>query len=147
MRQTIVDIARAARVSTATVDRVLQRAAGVRGLTRARVLAAARAIGYLPDTEPGRRPRRPCGCDFVLQSGPNTFMDLLAAHLERRGARARRRGRPCSVHRVDGFSPEALAASLRELRGDQRRHRHHRARSPGGPRGDPRDRGAPARRC
>ena len=32
MRQTMVDIARAARVSTATVDRVLHERAGVRGL-------------------------------------------------------------------------------------------------------------------
>ena len=60
--------------------------------------------------------------DFVLPSGPNTFMDLLAAHLERRG-HARAAELAVRVHRVDGFSPEALAASLRALQGDQRRHR------------------------
>jgi LacI family transcriptional regulator len=115
MRQTIVDLARAARVSTATVDRVLHERAGVRGPTRARVLAAAYEIGYLTDAE-ATPPAQPVRLNFVLPSGPNTFMDLLAAHLERRG-RARSLQAQVQVHRVDGFSPEALAATLRELEG------------------------------
>ena len=115
MRQTIGDIARAARVSTATVDRVLNERRGVRGVTRARVIAAARAIGYLPDAEPAPNPA-PLRLDFVLQSGPNTFMDLLAGHLAGLGE-ARAGEVEVRVHRVDGFSPEALAASLRELQG------------------------------
>jgi LacI family transcriptional regulator len=113
MRQTIVDIARAARVSTATVDRVLNERQGVRGPTRARVIAAARAIGYLPDAEPTPG-RKPVHLDFVLQSGPNTFMDLLAGHLADLGT-ARAAEVHVRVHRVDGFSPEALATSLRKL--------------------------------
>ena len=115
MRQTIGDIARAARVSTATVDRVLNERDGVRGVTRARVLAAARAIGYLADTAPATRPA-PARLDFILQSGPNTFMDLLAGHLASLG-HARATEVDLRVHRVDGFSPEALATSLRELQG------------------------------
>ena len=115
MRQTIGDIARAARVSTATVDRVLNERQGVRGLTRARVLEAARAIGYLPDIEPGPA-KRAVRLDFVLQSGPNTFMDLLASQLMAVGA-ARSAEVDVHVHRVDGFSAEALAASLREHAG------------------------------
>ena len=115
MRQTIGDIARAARVSTATVDRVLNERRGVRRVTRARVIAAARAIGYLPDAEPAPNPA-PLRLDFVLQSGPNTFMDLLAGHLAGLGE-ARAGEVEVRVHRVDGFSPEALAASLRELQG------------------------------
>ena len=115
MRQTIVDIAHAARVSTATVDRVLNERPGVRSLTRVRVIAAARAIGYLPDADPAPMPR-PVRLDFILQSGPNTFMDLLAAHLTGLGA-ARAAGADLRVHRVDGFNPEALANSLHELRG------------------------------
>ena len=115
MRQTIGDIARVARVSTATVDRVLNERRGVRSVTRARVIAAARAIGYLPDAEPAPNPA-PLRLDFVLQSGPNTFMDLLAGHLA--GLDEARAGEvEVRVHRVDGFSPEALAASLRELQG------------------------------
>lgn len=115
MRPTIDDIARAARVSTATVDRVLNQRPGVRGITRARVIAAARGIGYLPEPE-AAPPPAPVRLDFVLQSGPNTFMDLLAAHLEARG-RARAAELLVRVHRVDGFSAEALAACLRGLKG------------------------------
>jgi LacI family transcriptional regulator len=113
MPQTISDVARAARVSTATVDRVLNGRQGVRGLTRARVIEAARAIGYLTGGEPAMPPSR-VRLDFVLQSGPNAFMDLLAGHLASLGAA--RAGVDVRVHRVDGFSPEALASSLRDLR-------------------------------
>lgn len=115
MRPTIDDIARAARVSTATVDRVLNERPGVRGITRARVIAAARVIGYLPEPE-AAPPQVLVRLDFVLQSGPNTFMDLLAGHLEARGL-ARAAELQVRVHRVDGFSAEALAACLHGLKG------------------------------
>ena len=79
--------------------------------TRERVLAAARASGYLP--APGPPPEAPpVRLDFILQSGPNTFMDLLASHLELACAA---RGVELRLHRIDGFSPDALAAVLREL--------------------------------
>ncbi|MFZ1430399.1 MAG: substrate-binding domain-containing protein, partial [Geminicoccaceae bacterium] len=52
--------------------------------------------------------------DFILQSGPNTFMDLLAGHLERVGA-ARGAEIDVRLHRIDGFSPEALATILHDL--------------------------------
>ena len=126
MRQTIGDIARAARVSTATVDRVLNERQGYAALTRARVLEAARAIGYLPEhraesrqtgrcawTSSCRAVRTPswtCWHRICWPSAP-----LAAAEVDVR------------VHRVDGFSAEALAASLREHAGD---HWRHRASSP-----------------
>ena len=117
MPPTISDVARAAQVSTATVDRVLNGRRGVRGLTRARVIEAARAMGYLPGGDPAM-PTSRVRLDFVLQRGPNTFMDRLAAHLADLGeAHA---GIDLRVHRVDGFSPEALAASLRGLKGISR---------------------------
>ena len=47
-RARVVDIARAAGVSTATVDRVLNRRPGVRDATVQRVLKAAGALDYLP---------------------------------------------------------------------------------------------------
>ena len=76
--------------------------------------------------------------DFVLPSGPNTFMDLLAAHLARCGACARRRSRACRCIESTGFSPEALAASLRELKGVSDGVGDHRHRPSPRPRGDPR---------
>ncbi|HEX6015848.1 MAG TPA: LacI family DNA-binding transcriptional regulator [Geminicoccaceae bacterium] len=115
MRRTIVDVARAAGVSTATVDRVLNGRDGVRALTRDRVIAAARETGYLAVASAAVPTRERLQLDFVLQSGPNTFMDLLAGHLAGVGA-ARAAEADVRVHRVDGFSPEILAATLRELR-------------------------------
>ena len=114
MRQTIGDIARAARVSTATVDRVLNERQGVRGVTRARVIAAARAIGYLPDAEPAP----PCAPAPGLRSAERAqhVHGPAGGHLAGLGE-ARAGEVEVRVHRVDGFSPEALAASLRELQG------------------------------
>ena len=124
MRQTIVDIARAARVSTATVDRVLNERPGVRGPTRARVLAAARAIGYLPDAEPAPA-RKPVHLDFVLQSGPNTFMDLLAGHLADLGDGPRGRGRRARPSRRR-LQPGSARRQPARSAGAERRRRHHR---------------------
>ena len=45
-RATIADLARAAEVSMATVDRVINRRLPVSGATAARVMAAAETIGY-----------------------------------------------------------------------------------------------------
>ena len=47
----VADIARAAGVSTATVDRVLNGRAGVRAATAQRVLKAAAALDYLPEAD------------------------------------------------------------------------------------------------
>ena len=139
MRQTIVDIARAAQVSTATVDRVLNERPGVRGPTRARVLAAARAIGYLPESEPAPA-HRPVRLDFILQSGPNTFMDLLAEHLAGLGAaRTAAADRACAPRRR--LQPRGTGQQPARAARRQRWDRHHRPRPPGGARGDPRDRG------
>jgi hypothetical protein len=115
VRRTIVDVARAAGVSTATVDRVLNGRDGVRALTRDRVIAAARETGYLAVASAAVPTRERLQLDFVLQSGPNTFMDLLAGHLANVGA-TREAEADVHVHRVDGFSPKILAATLRELR-------------------------------
>ena len=48
-RARVVDIARAAGVSTATVDRVLNKRPGVRDATVQRVLKAAGELDYLPE--------------------------------------------------------------------------------------------------
>lgn len=117
-RATIIDIAREAGVSTATVDRVLNERPGVRDRTRQRVLGAAREIGYLAD---GPAPRslagpEPTALDFVLQGGTNTFMELLANQLAAWGT-ARAGEVAVRVHRIDGFSPTALAATLHGLVG------------------------------
>jgi LacI family transcriptional regulator len=119
VRATIVEIARAAGVSTATVDRTLNNRAGVREHTRDRVIRAAQRLGYLPE----RRtpiPSRGMGIaklDFLLPGGTNTFLKMLADHLAAMGE-ARRHETAVRVHLIEGFNPEALAARLFELRAE-----------------------------
>src|SRR4051794_15124387 len=119
MRATITDIARRAGVSTATVDRVLNERPGVRARTRERVLSVARTVGYLGEDEPAAVPPEVVLLDFILQGGPNTFMGLLASHLEATGT-ARDAEIAIRVHMVDGFSPEALAGTLHALAPESR---------------------------
>lgn len=113
MRLTIADIARAAGVSTATVDRVLNERAGVHARTRRRVLSAAQGLGYL-DPVPDAALAAVADLAFIVPGGTNTFFGVLSSTLaevaRRRAAEARIR-----VHRMEAFHPEALAAGLREL--------------------------------
>ena len=116
MRVTITDIARAAGVSTATVDRVLNNRDGVKPRTRTRVLSAAERLGF---SEGATRLNGTAGLvalDCILPGGTNTFMNLLAFHLEEIGA-LRRGEAAVRVHRIEGFVPEVLAAKLHEMRG------------------------------
>ena len=115
MRPTIIDVARHAGVSTATVDRVINDRPGVKPRTRRIVLGAARRLGYLPDGDPSRDRSAPVALDFVLPAGTNAFMLLLAEHLRRFGD-----AQPdvdVTVHRIDGFTPGPLADRLRDLAG------------------------------
>jgi LacI family transcriptional regulator len=119
MRATIVEIARAAGVSTATVDRTLNNRAGVRERTRSRVLDAAERLGYLPERGGNGYARTPgtAKLDFLLPGGTNTFMKMLAHHIEAMADARRDRAR-IRVHLIDGFNPDALARKLVELKGE-----------------------------
>jgi LacI family transcriptional regulator len=114
---TIVEIARAAGVSTATVDRVLNNRAGVRERTRTRVMLAAERLGYLPEKKANGHPRAAgtAAIDFLLPGGTNTFLKILAGHLEAM-AELRRHEAAIRIHLIEGFNPEALAAKLVELK-------------------------------
>jgi LacI family transcriptional regulator len=113
MRPTLADVARAAGVSTATVDRALNERAGVHARTRRRVLAAAQGLGYL-DPTPTETGARPLDLALIVPGGTNTFFGLLSTCLEeiaqRRGQEAR-----IQVHRMEAFRPEVLAAGLQDL--------------------------------
>src|SRR6185312_4709042 len=74
LRSTIVDIAREAGVSTATVDRVLNNRIGARSRTRDIVLETAMRLGYIPDGKPAAAspavdPGDVVRLDFVLPQG------------------------------------------------------------------------------
>ena len=84
----IVDVARLAGVSTATVDRVLNRRPGVRAITVQRVLKAATELDYMPaeDLQAAMTPK-PMRLLFLLPDGTNRFLTMLGqliAHSETR---------------------------------------------------------------
>jgi LacI family transcriptional regulator len=84
-RPTIADLAAAAGVSVATVDRVLNRRHPVRPATARRVLDAAESLGY--HATPLLRSRmqeqsRPCRMGFLLQREASPFYQQLARDLE-----------------------------------------------------------------
>jgi LacI family transcriptional regulator len=113
MRTTIPLIAREARVSTATVDRVLNDREGVRGKTRDRVIETATRLGYF-GIPSGTGPHG-VRMDFILPAGPNSFMAALGKYLleetqSRTDARA-------NLHLIEQFDAGKLAAKLHDLRG------------------------------
>lgn len=116
MRSTLIDIAREAGVSAATVDRVLNNRAGVRGRTREIVIETAQRLGYISD---GSAPAQATAgsvlhLDFVLPMGTNTFIKMLHRQLDEQGT-----ARPdldVRIHTIEGFNPDTLARTLLELR-------------------------------
>ncbi len=109
-----LDIARAAGVSTATVDRVLNDRPGVHARTRRRVMTAAQSLGYLEGADAGADHPAPLDLAFIVPGGTNTFMTALSAHLEEAAAAHASEAR-IHVHRVEAFHPDSLAAGLRDM--------------------------------
>lgn len=113
-RTTIRDIAKAAGVSTATVDRALNGRAGVRAASRQRVLRVARDLGYLPSEGMVILPSRPAHLEFVVPSDRNRFMLDLVERLESFAAALPLVG-TCRVIRYEGFGPDALVPALEQV--------------------------------
>src|SRR3569833_3158889 len=116
-RPTIADLAKAAGVSVATVDRVLNGRLPVSADTAARVTQAAETIGFHAVGLLKQRlvavPRRTN--NFLLQKRAEPFYQALAAGLtEAVHAADFIRGRAL-VEFVDELTPVAIAARLREL--------------------------------
>src|SRR5438552_13039767 len=83
------DVAEAAGVSLATVDRALNGRGVVSKETRELVLRAAGELGYIATIPPATR-AGPFRVDIVLPGGSNTFLRILAAEIEAAaGARQR----------------------------------------------------------
>lgn len=113
MRPTLADVAKEAGVASATVDRVLHDRPGVSARMRARVLAAARQIGYLPDD--AAPPPRPLRLAALLPSGTNAFISDLAGHLSEDAAR--REAVSLRIERLDSLDGAELSDRLMSLRG------------------------------
>lgn len=120
MRMTVLDIAREAGVSAATVDCVLNNRSGVRGRTREIVLDTAKRLGYIAaDISEGRNSATDTvRLDFVLPIGTNAFIKMLHEQLTAQGAA--RHGLDVRIKSIEGFNAEVLAQALYELRGTTR---------------------------
>jgi LacI family transcriptional regulator len=117
-RTNLHDVARAAGVSLATVDRVLHGRAGVRARTVEHVRAVVERLGYRPDPAAARLARKSrTRVVFVLPSGTNSFVDLLDKQVHAVLPWLSEQRATAVVQRADVFAPEALARHLAGLRG------------------------------
>lgn len=116
-RSTLVDVAREAGVSPATVDRVLNNRTGVRSRTREIVLNTAQRLGYISDETKISDSALDdlVKLDFILPLGTNSFIAALHQQLESQGAN--RPDLAVNIHTIEGFNPDSLARKLLELRG------------------------------
>ena len=110
------DIALAAGVSPATVDRVLNRRPNVRAMTVQRVLRVAAELDYLPDDAlPAPAKAKTLRLVFVLPAGTNRVHRMLADAVEYSEDRLAQFNVRCRCEFVKGFSPQVLAATLLRL--------------------------------
>ncbi|HEY6513050.1 MAG TPA: LacI family DNA-binding transcriptional regulator [Burkholderiaceae bacterium] len=116
-RTSLHDVASAAGVSLATVDRVLHGRGGVRARTVERVQAVVERLGYRPDPAAARLARKSLArLVFVLPSGTNTFVDMLDKQVQAVTGWLAEQRAAAVVQRADVFSPQALARHLAGLR-------------------------------
>ncbi len=107
MRPTLNDLAEAAGVSTATVDRVLNNRPNVSARTREIVEVAARRIGYLADDD---STGRPVHLVALLPAGTNQFIRDLRAHLAAQAAAVA--GVTLDIRETDSLTPADQARAL-----------------------------------
>ena len=116
VRATLEDVARAAGVSLATVDRVVNRREGVRAKTVARVEAAVAKLGYRADVAAARLARgQSFRFAFVLPAGSNSFMTHLSEQVQRTADWLAGQRGFIDIRHVDVFDPDVLAGALEDL--------------------------------
>ena len=112
----VTDIARVAGVSTATVDRVLNKRQGVSDRTSERVRQALERLQELEAAElEGRIGPRPQSksFDFLIPAGTEFFLDEMAAAVTAKKDEFALAGVEPRAHRIQGFDPAAIAAQIR----------------------------------
>lgn len=115
-RATVHDVARAAGVSLATVDRVLNGRPGVRPVTAEKVVAAVAELGFQRDLSASLLARaRDLNLVFLIPDGTNEFMESLAGAAAERALAARTERMRVDVRRVPPLDPKALADTLDAL--------------------------------
>lgn len=112
---TVVDVARLAGVSTATVDRVLNQRPGVRPVTAERVLRAAADLGYVLDAALPAGALKPLRLAFLLPAGSNRFLTGLGRLVVESRERLSSFNIRARLDHIDSFKPELLAQHLRSV--------------------------------
>ncbi|ARO31825.1 LacI family transcriptional regulator protein [Rhizobium sp. NXC14] len=116
MRPTVHDIAAAAGVSLATVDRVLNQRPGVRHVTREKVETAIRELGYIRDVAAANLAKgRTYPLVFILPASDNSFMHGLNAEIRQAILRSPAERTDIRTIEVPAFDPAALVAVLEGL--------------------------------
>ncbi|HEV7433569.1 MAG TPA: LacI family DNA-binding transcriptional regulator [Pseudorhizobium sp.] len=120
MKPTVHDIARHAGVSLATVDRVLNGRAGVRGITRQKVEEAISSLGYVRDLAAANLAKgRTYRFSFVLPANDNSFMIRLKHEVEAAIGRSATERTRMDIIEVPAFDAGALVAALEAVMADK----------------------------
>ena len=115
-RATVHDVARAAGVSLATVDRVLNGRPGVRPATAEKVETAIRSLDFRRDLSASLLARaRDLRVTFLIPDGRNVFMTSLGAAVARRARAARGERLTIDAVTYHALAPMALVARLDAL--------------------------------
>ncbi len=115
-KPTVHDIVRVSGYSLATVDRVLNRRAGVRPATIEAVEETVRKIGYVRDISAANLASgRIYRITFILPSADSSFLSSLRAEVEQRQTILRAERVELSLKLVPQFDGKALAKALSEL--------------------------------
>lgn len=117
-RPTIRDLAQAAGVSVATVNRVIGESGKVRGATMQRVLDAARQIGFygvgaLQHRVTAARPHHRLG--VIIQTPHRPFSEVLERCLEVAAHESEEGDVSLQLEHLDDLSPEHVSARMQEL--------------------------------
>lgn len=113
-RSRVIDIAQAAAVSTATVDRVLHGRLRVRPVTAQRVIKAAAELNYLPEKDLWRTLQpAPMSLVFLLPAGTNRFLRHLGDLIRAAAPTLVPFNVQCRVALIDSFDAASVAAALR----------------------------------
>ncbi len=111
---TIADIARVAGVGTATVDRVLNRRAGVNAETMQRVMQVVSDLGT--PQQPGRpRQAGKFRFAFVLPAGDSPFVGLVDRQIAQAAGDFRHQHITEITHRIESTDPARFAAELAQV--------------------------------
>ncbi|MFZ3581486.1 LacI family DNA-binding transcriptional regulator [Loktanella sp. DJP18] len=119
-RPTIHDVAREARVSLATVDRVLNNRGGVAAKSLEKVHRAVDKTGYVRDQFAANLSRgRGYRFTFLLPAGQSAFVQNLTAAITVESLRMRKDRITVDVRSSKTFDPAAQVAALRRIDPDQ----------------------------